>query len=185
MQKKDCVQIKFCRLCNSKNLKKVIDLGKTPLANAYSKVKISKKLKRYPLGLKYCFNCGHLQLTHSVKPSKMFSNYLYKTNTSKKNFLHFKKYADEIKKKYKSNGGKILDIASNDGTFLNFFEKIENGILEIRTKSPNIQVFKKRKPLDNVIVAYSLNPNEIIKGTYKGATITNMAVSSKNIPIKI
>ena len=123
MQKKDCVQIKFCRLCNSKNLKKVIDLGKTPLANAYSKVKISKKLKRYPLGLKYCFNCGHLQLTHSIKPSKMFSNYLYKTNTSKKNFLHFKKYADEIKKKYKSNGGKILDIASNDGTFLNFFEK--------------------------------------------------------------
>ena len=123
MQKKDCVQIKFCRLCNSKNLKKVIDLGKTPLANAYSKLKISKKLKRYPLGLKYCFNCGHLQLTHSIKPSKMFSNYLYKTNTSKKNFLHFKKYADEIKKKYKSNGGKILDIASNDGTFLNFFEK--------------------------------------------------------------
>ena len=84
MQKKDCVQIKFCRLCNSKNLKKVINFGKTPLANAYSKVKISKKLKRYPLGLKYCFNCGHLQLTHSIKPSKMFSNYLYKTNTSKK-----------------------------------------------------------------------------------------------------
>ena len=113
MQKKDCVQIKFCRLCNSKNLKKVIDLGRTPLANAYSKVKISKKLKRYPLGLKYCFNCGHLQLTHSIKPSKMFSNYLYKTNTSKKNFLHFKKYADEIKQKYKSNGGKILDASDS------------------------------------------------------------------------
>ena len=89
MQKKDCVHIKFCRLCNSKNLKKVIDLGKTPLANAYSKIKVSRKLKRYPLGLKYCLNCGHLQLTHSIKPSKMFNNYLYKTNTSKKNFLHF------------------------------------------------------------------------------------------------
>ena len=52
----------------------------------------------------------------------MFSNYLYKTNTSKKNFLHFKNYAYEIKKIFKSKNTKILDIASNDGTFLNFFE---------------------------------------------------------------
>ena len=103
MQKKDCVSIRFCRLCKSKNLKKVFDLGKTPLANSYSKVKNSKKLKRYPLKLNYCMNCGHLQLTHSIKPSKMFGNYLYKTNTSKKNFLHFKNYANEIKKILRSN----------------------------------------------------------------------------------
>jgi len=98
VQKKDCVSIKFCRLCNSKNLKKVFDLGQTPLANSYLKIEISKKLRKYPLKLNYCNNCGHLQLTHSIKPSKMFSNYLYKTNTSKKNFLHFKSYANEIKK---------------------------------------------------------------------------------------
>ena len=123
MQKKDCVTIKFCRLCNSKNLTRVFDLGQTPLANSYSKNKISKKLKKYPLKLNYCNNCGHLQLTHSIKPSKMFSNYLYKSNTSKKNLIHFKNYANDIKKKLKNNSAKILDIASNDGTFLNFFEK--------------------------------------------------------------
>ena len=123
MQKKDCVAIKFCRLCNSKNLTRVFDLGQTPLANSYSKNKISKKLKKYPLKLNYCNNCGHLQLTHSIKPSKMFSNYLYKSNTSKKNLIHFKNYANDIKKKLKNNSAKILDIASNDGTFLNFFEK--------------------------------------------------------------
>ena len=49
MQKKDCVSIEFCRLCNSKHLIKVFDLGRTPLANSYSKIKISKKLKKYPL----------------------------------------------------------------------------------------------------------------------------------------
>jgi len=123
VQKKDCVTIKFCRLCNSKNLTRVFDLGQTPLANSYSKNKISKKLKKYPLKLNYCNNCGHLQLTHSIKPSKMFSNYLYKSNTSKKNLIHFKNYANDIKKKLKNNSAKILDIASNDGTFLNFFEK--------------------------------------------------------------
>ena len=29
------------------------------------------------------------------------------------------------------------------------------------------------------------NPKAIIKGTYNGATITNIAVSSRNIPIKM
>ena len=83
---------------------------------------MSIKLKKYPLGLNFCKKCGHLQLTHSIKPEKMFSNYLYKTNTSYKNYLHFKNYANEIIKFYKKKG-KILDIASNDGTFLNFFDK--------------------------------------------------------------
>ena len=123
MQKKDCVSIKYCRLCSSNKINNVFDLGKTPLANSYSKKNLSKKLKKYPLGLNLCNSCGHLQLTHSIKPEKMFSNYLYKTNTSYKNFLHFKRYATEIDKIFKKKGGKILDIASNDGTFLNFFDK--------------------------------------------------------------
>ncbi len=123
MQKKDCITIKYCRLCNSRKLKKVFDLGKTPLANSYSYEKKSKTLKRYPLNLNLCDSCGHLQLGHSIKPEKMFRNYLYKTNTSKKNFLHFKNYAKEVSKFFKKKKIKILDIASNDGTFLGFFNK--------------------------------------------------------------
>ena len=102
MQKKDCLKIKNCRLCNSNKIRSVLNLGNTPLANSYKKKKISLKLKKYPLGLNLCKECGHLQLTHSIKPQKMFSNYLYKTNTSQKNFMHFKNYANEIKKKYKN-----------------------------------------------------------------------------------
>jgi 2-polyprenyl-3-methyl-5-hydroxy-6-metoxy-1,4-benzoquinol methylase len=123
VQKKDCIPIKCCRLCNSKKLDGVFQIGNTPLANSYSNKNISKKLKRYPLGLNLCNACGHLQLTHSIKPTKMFSNYLYKTNTSYKNYLHFKNYAKEIDKIFKKKTGKILDIASNDGTFLSFFDK--------------------------------------------------------------
>ena len=123
MQKKDCVAINKCRLCSSKKLNTVLDLGRTPLANSYSTASQSVKLKKYPLKINLCQNCGHLQLSHSIKPEKMFSHYLYKTNTSKKNFLHFKNYASELNKKFKKKNGKILDIASNDGTFLNFFNK--------------------------------------------------------------
>ena len=165
MQKKDCVSIKFCRLCNSKNLKKVFDLGRTPLANSYLKIEISKKLKKYPLKLNYCNNCGHLQLTHSIKPSKMFSNYLYKTNTSKKNFLHFKSYANEIKKMFKNRNTKILDIASNDGTFLNFFEKKKFFRLGI-DPAKNLKKLSLKKGITQIDDFFTMKKSENIKKKY-------------------
>jgi 2-polyprenyl-3-methyl-5-hydroxy-6-metoxy-1,4-benzoquinol methylase len=165
VQKKDCVSIKFCRLCNSKNLKKVFDLGRTPLANSYLKIEISKKLRKYPLKLNYCNNCGHLQLTHSIKPSKMFSNYLYKTNTSKKNFLHFKSYANEIKKMFKNRNTKILDIASNDGTFLNFFEKKKFFRLGI-DPAKNLKKLSLKKGITQIDDFFTMKKSENIKKKY-------------------
>ena len=189
MQKKDCVQIKCCRLCNSEKINSVFNIGKTPLANSYTKKNLNKKLKKYPLGLNLCNSCGHLQLTHSIKPEKMFNNYLYKTNTSYKNYLHFKNYADEIKRNFKKKDGKILDIASNDGTFLNFFDKkkffrlgidpaknlkkISNkkGITQIDTfftKKNSIKIRKKYQQFDiitaNHVCAHVENLNNFFQG---------------------
>ena len=165
MQKKDCVPIKFCRLCGSNNIKKVFDLGQTPLANSYSKIEISKKLKKYPLKLNYCYNCGHLQLTHSIKPTKMFSNYLYKTNTSQKNYLHFKIYANEIKKIFKNKNAKILDIASNDGTFLNFFEKKKFFRLGI-DPAKNLKKLSLKKGIEQLDTFFTKKKSENIKKKY-------------------
>jgi 2-polyprenyl-3-methyl-5-hydroxy-6-metoxy-1,4-benzoquinol methylase len=189
VQKKDCVQIKCCRLCNSEKINSVFNIGKTPLANSYTKKNLNKKLKKYPLGLNLCNSCGHLQLTHSIKPEKMFNNYLYKTNTSYKNYLHFKNYADEIKRNFKKKDGKILDIASNDGTFLNFFDKkkffrlgidpaknlkkISNkkGITQIDTfftKKNSIKIRKKYQQFDiitaNHVCAHVENLNNFFQG---------------------
>ena len=165
MQKKDCVPIKFCRLCGSNNIKKVFDLGQTPLANSYSKIEISKKLRKYPLKLNYCYNCGHLQLTHSIKPTKMFSNYLYKTNTSQKNYLHFKIYANEIKKIFKNKNAKILDIASNDGTFLNFFEKKKFFRLGI-DPAKNLKKLSLKKGIEQLDTFFTKKKSENIKKKY-------------------
>ena len=65
------------------------------------------------------FNC---QLSVSVDPKKMFSNYLYTSSTSKylKTLLltHQKIYKDFKLNKKKSY---IIDIGSNDGIALNHF----------------------------------------------------------------
>jgi len=47
-------------------------------------------------------------------------------------------------------------------SFLDFFMKFKNIYLEIRTKSTNIDVFKKKVAMKNIIVAFSLNPQSIV-----------------------
>jgi SAM-dependent methyltransferase len=110
-----------CRLCNSKKLVKSIDLGKSPLANQFLNFK--KKSKTYPLKVVKCLECNHLQLSHVVDPKVLFSKYLFVSGTSKTNLVHFKKYADECSFRFLKKHSKILDIASNDGSFLKFFNK--------------------------------------------------------------
>ena len=156
-----------CRLCNSKKLTTVIDLRSTPLANSFLKrSELRKKEKYYPLKVNFCNNCYHLQLSHIVKAKRMFDNYLYLTNTSKQNRDHFKEYADQIKKKNQSKSKvSILDIASNDGTFLNFFNKKNYNRLGI-DPAKNLSKFSKKLGIKQEIMYFTSNNSFKIKKKY-------------------
>ena len=107
----------------SEKISKVLDFNKTPLANSYKK-KLDIKDNYFPLSCVLCENCGHLQLSHLVNPEVMFENYLYVSGTSKVLKKHFINYAKKIISNFKLNrNSKILDIACNDGTFLEYFKK--------------------------------------------------------------
>ena len=80
----------------SKHLAKAFILEKTALANSYSKINLSKKLKKYPLGLNLCNTCGHLQLIILLNLKKCLAIIFIKLILYK-NYLHFKNYANEIK----------------------------------------------------------------------------------------
>lgn len=110
-----------CVLCASKNIKDVLNLNKTPLANSYP---ANQKIKEeyFQLTTVLCKSCGHLQLKEIVEPEKMFSNYLYVSGTSKVLVKHFKNYCNKMISKFKlKKNDFILDIACNDGTFLECF----------------------------------------------------------------
>jgi nucleoside-diphosphate-sugar epimerase len=111
-----------CRSCENNNLKRVVSLGYQPLANNLLR-KENEKCEFYPLEVNYCEKCHNCQLSVSVDPKKMFSNYLYTSSTSKKFRDHFisaaKKYSKELKLKKKTSY--IIDIGSNDGVALKPF----------------------------------------------------------------
>ena len=117
----DCYKFD-CRSCGNHDLKRVVSLGYQPLANNLLK-KENEKCELYPLELNYCNKCHNCQLSVSVDPKKMFTNYLYTSSTSKIFRDHFfiaaKKYYKELKLNKKKSY--IIDIGSNDGIALKPF----------------------------------------------------------------
>ena len=118
-----------CRSCGSKKLKRVISLGYQPLANNLSS-KSQTKSEKYPLEVNFCEDCFNCQLSVSIKSEKMFTNYLYRSSTTKSFREHFKKasikYIKDLKLKKKSY---IIDVGSNDGVGLRPF--LEQGFKNI------------------------------------------------------
>ncbi len=114
-----------CRSCGNENLKRVVSLGYQPLANNLLKRK-DEKSELYPLEVNYCEKCHNCQLSVSVDPKKMFSNYLYTSSTSKIFRDHFvraaKKYSKDLKLNKKT--AYIIDIGSNDGVALKPFRDL-------------------------------------------------------------
>ena len=114
-----------CRSCGNQNLKRVLSLGYQPLANNLLK-KANDTCELYPLELNYCSNCHNCQLSVSVDPKKMFSNYLYTSSTSVSFRKHFEDAANKYSKMFKLSPKKsyIIDIGSNDGVALKPFKEM-------------------------------------------------------------
>lgn len=109
-----------CICCGQKKLTQVLDLGNQPLANSYHDG--SENLPEFPLGLNLCENCYHLQLTHIVNPDLLFRNYLYVSGTSNTLKKYFEWFVNFVSEYSNIDSGKVLDIACNDGTQLDYFK---------------------------------------------------------------
>lgn len=106
--------MKNCLICNTETIP-YLSLGDQALANSYHDGK--KKQKKYPLGVAFCPNCSHSQLTYNVDPKEQFVDYPYVSGTSETLREFFRNLADQFDEK------NILEIASNDGTLLEYFKK--------------------------------------------------------------
>ena len=110
-----------CFVCNKKSSENILDLGLSPIANNLEPDIIqSQSAKKYPLNLSICrSNCNHVQISEIVDQKEIFNNYFYMPSISKTLTNHLKEISKDIKKKFKVKSNYfIVDIGSNDGTFL-------------------------------------------------------------------
>ncbi len=120
-----CQRRSDCRLCGSKDVELVFELAPTPPANAFVKPDHAKiPQESFPLDLFLCRSCGHLQLLDVVDPELLFRHYVYVSGTSPVFVEHFQGYAQALIHNFSlKKGGLVVDIGSNDGTFLRFFKE--------------------------------------------------------------
>ena len=119
---KDYENINKCRISDSTELVKVLDLGVQPLANSLKKKQFEAE-KKYPLTLSFCEKSSLLQLNETIKKEILFDKYVWVTSTSStaKNYAltFFKNVTKDID--LDKTNDLIIEIASNDGTFLKPF----------------------------------------------------------------
>ncbi len=122
-----------CRLCSSGGLSKVLSLAPTPLANAFvTAEERDAEQRRYPIELGMCRECGHVQLLDVVDPRKLYEHYVYVSGTSPVFVRHFESYARYVCERFAPTpGGLVVDIGSNDGTLLRFFQKAGSRVIGI------------------------------------------------------
>jgi len=137
-----CRTRRNCRLCGSYKAVKVLSLTPTPPANAFvSQRQLGSTQERYPLNLRQCLDCGHVQLSEIIDPRILFENYVYVSGTSPVFVRHFEDYAKSIVSEYRiSKGGFVLDIGSNDGTLLRFFQELGMEVLGV---DPAVDIARK------------------------------------------
>ena len=146
--------INKCRLCESSNIKNVIEFGEIALANNYLS-KEDEKESLYPLTVIKCDECGHVQLKETINPNILFDNYAYASSDSPALNKHFEEYAKEVVTYNNlSEYSQVLEIACNDGVLLKQFEKL--GLLNLIGVEPakNIAAICKNKTKANIYNEY-------------------------------
>ena len=108
-----------CRVCGGTDLYRFLDLGKTPLADAFlseDQLRNGRELY-FPLSIHVCKTCFHIQILDVVNPRLLFpEEYALFSSASPALVKHFKAYADDIHARFGNNKNSFaVEIASNDG----------------------------------------------------------------------
>lgn len=112
-----------CRLCHSKNVKLVVRLARMPIGDGYLRKKQLRMQRVYNMDLFLCLNCGLAQLPEVVSANDIYRPYIYRTSDSLGLVAHFGKYVESVFEKFNPPRGKlVIDIGSNDGSFIRFFK---------------------------------------------------------------
>jgi hypothetical protein len=113
-----------CRSCSSDKIEVVWELEKTPYGDLFKNSKVeAKKLELQFLTLVICLNCSLLQLLNNPEVQVIYENYLYRTAITNPLFSYYNQVANRLVNEYRiSKNDLVVDIGSNDGTFLGNFK---------------------------------------------------------------
>ena len=124
--------------------------GKMPIANGFIKPNDFDKEFFFEMKVGFDEKLSLFQLLEHPKPEMMFNeNYPFFTQSSKFMIKHFEDYAKWVKERFFNKTKRIIEIGSNDGTFLQNFTKDS---LEVYGFEPskNVSDIAKTKGINSI-----------------------------------
>lgn len=173
-----------CYICSNDNLIQFLDLGKHPPPLNFVSKENSKQIQpSYPLQVCFCNNCGLVQLRDAVDPNIMFKDYLYTSGVSTAFRNHLSQFAKSLVDKFSPlSKDLVIDIASNDGTLLKFFQSY--GVRVLGIEPSNIAKLAEENGISTVNDFFNESvANKILEnhGQAKIITITNAFAHIKDL----
>lgn len=118
-----------CRFCGAPLTRTFLDLGPTPLANAYVTADdvAAGRDQAYSLHARVCDSCLLVQVDEAVPAEAIFSDYAYFSSYSPGWIDHARRYAVAMIERFGLGPASlVVEVASNDGYLLRHF--VERGI---------------------------------------------------------
>jgi SAM-dependent methyltransferase len=142
----------LCRSCGASDLKIVLPLGRTPLANALlTTEQLSQPEETFPLDLVFCPACSLVQITETVPPEKMFREYLYFSSFSDTVLENAEEIATRMLDARRLDGDSlVVEIASNDGSLLQHYKRQGVPVLGIEPATNIARVAEEKRGIRTV-----------------------------------
>ena len=115
-----------CRHCDASVDLTLVDLGSSPPSNSYLTVEgLQSPETWFPLRVLVCESCWLVQTEDFADASSLFNaDYSYFSGYSSTWIEHCQRFADEATKRFDlDSSSQVIEVASNDGSLLNFFHK--------------------------------------------------------------
>lgn len=117
--------LKSCQVCESTDLKFVIDLGhQAPCDTLLNHKQLNQEEKTYPLRVFWCEDCCLAQIDYAVPPESLFyAEYPYRSGITPTLVKNLRGLSSVVSEKFGLNPTSlVIDIGSSDGTLLSGFK---------------------------------------------------------------
>lgn len=161
-----------CRFCGAALERTFVDLGLSPLANAFA---TAGDLERgevfYPLHARVCAQCFLVQLPEYEAPERIFGDYAYFSSYSDTWLEHAKRYVQHMVSDFGvGETTKVVEVGSNDGYLLQYFRQRGVPVLGIEPAA-NIAAAARRKNIPTVVDFFGVDTAARLRREGHGADL--------------
>ena len=161
-----------CRLCGGRDHSLALPLASAPIIDDYvSSECLGEVQSSYLMDVYLCHSCGHAQLLDVVDPGVLYGNYIYETTSSPGLVQHFEQHAKSVIEQVKpAPDCLVVDIGSNDGSLLRFFQNSGLRVLGV-DPAPEIAKMATASGVETIAAFFTTKESARIKEEHGPAGI--------------